>query len=625
MAVPGPPPPRRRPRRGSLERPVSGRVYRGTWLLIALPLLVAAFSVARPTALARPALPAAFDGAAAAALAQDLARRYPDRSPGSPGAAGAARWLERQLTAYGLPVQVEPFEATIPGLGRRRLQNLVTTVNGPPQSSDTIVVMAHRDDGGTGPGANDNASGTAALIELARAYAAPAGTAAAVAPAHRIVFLSSDGGSFGSLGAARFIAKSPYRRDVVAVVNLDAIAGTGSPRIELAGAAPRSPAATLLRTAAARLTEQTGAAPRRPSAFGQLVDLAFPFSLYGQAPFVAHGVPAVTLTTAGSRPPSGFTDTRVSASRLGAIGRAAQDLVGSLDQGLELAQGTASYVWVGDRLIRGWAIELVLIASLLPFLVAAVDLFARCRRRRIALGPALRSYRSRLGFWLLAGALFLLFGLAGAFPRGASRPIAPGSAAATHWPVVPLAGLAVLVAAAWLVTRVRLLPRRAVSAEEELAGHTIALLALAVVALTVVAINPFALVFVVPSLHAWLWLPQSRGRPAVQAGLLVLGLAGPFLLLWSIGARFGLGLDAPWYLAALLSVGYVQLPPFAVLLAWAAAGGQLAALAAGRYAPYPDAEERGPRGPVRELVRTVVLVLRRQRRVSRERRSATAG
>ena len=31
--------------------------------------------------------------------------------------------------------------------------------------------MAHRDDPGDGPGANDNATGTAALVELARGYA----------------------------------------------------------------------------------------------------------------------------------------------------------------------------------------------------------------------------------------------------------------------------------------------------------------------------------------------------------------------------------------------------------------------------------------------------------------------
>ena len=52
---------RRRARRGSLDRPISGRTYRGTWLLVAFPLLLAAFTVVRPAALPRPDLPAAFD------------------------------------------------------------------------------------------------------------------------------------------------------------------------------------------------------------------------------------------------------------------------------------------------------------------------------------------------------------------------------------------------------------------------------------------------------------------------------------------------------------------------------------------------------------------------------------
>ena len=62
---------RRRPRRGSLERPVSGRLYRGTWLLVGIPLLVAAFSVHKPGPLPtpQPALPASFDGPSAIALA----------------------------------------------------------------------------------------------------------------------------------------------------------------------------------------------------------------------------------------------------------------------------------------------------------------------------------------------------------------------------------------------------------------------------------------------------------------------------------------------------------------------------------------------------------------------------
>src|SRR5262249_50676809 len=90
-------PPRRRPRRGSRERPISARTYRGTWLLVALPLLVAAFSVTRPLPLPAPDLPAAFDTQSATVLADQLASQYPDRSSGSAGATGAERWVVDQL------------------------------------------------------------------------------------------------------------------------------------------------------------------------------------------------------------------------------------------------------------------------------------------------------------------------------------------------------------------------------------------------------------------------------------------------------------------------------------------------------------------------------------------------
>src|SRR5205085_1278345 len=110
-------------------------------------------------------------------------------------------------------------------------------------------------------------------------------------------------------------------------------------------------------------------------------------------------------------------------------------------------------------------------------------------------------------------------------------------------------------------------------------------------------------------------LPQSRARPAwVRAGLLLAGFAGPLLLLWSLGSRFGLGFHAPWYLLELTALGYVGLPAVVIALAWAAAAAQVAALVAGRYAPYPAPHERPPRGPIRELVRRIVLARRARRR-----------
>jgi len=607
---------------------VSSQLYRSAFLICALPLLLAAFTISRPGALQQPLLPPAFDARATLQLAQELSSNYPDRAPGTPGALQAARWFSQQLAPFGLPTSTDAWTQKLPGGRTALLENVVAVVQAAPANPNgVIVVMAHRDDTGAGPGADDDATGTAALIEIARAYARPASnTQGAVQSAHTILFLSTDGGAFGGLGALRFATHSAYRGQIAAVIDLDALAGPGPPRLELAGDRPRSPAPTLVATAAARILEQTGRQPTHAGFFGQLIDLGFPYSLYEQGPFLARGISAITLTTGGNRPPAAFGDTagRLDTAKLAQMGRAAQELLGSLNQGLETAQATTSAVWVGNRLIRGWAIELVLIALLLPFLVAAVDLFALGRRYGVRLGPALRALRSRLAFWAYAGLVFTCFRLLGAYGSGPARPPNPDTKSAGDWPTLALLGTLVVIGLGWIVARHRLVPRRRVTAEERIAGQTVALLALAIVALLVVGTNPFALLFVLPALHVWLWLPQvQRSRLPIRLGLFALGLLGPAIVLLSLAWRFGLGFDAPWYLLELVVVGYVKTTPVLIVLAGAAAASQLAAVAAGRYAPYPDVRERGRRGPIREAVRIVVLGVRARRRAGEPRLRAT--
>ncbi len=579
-------------------------MVRGTWLLVALPLLLAAFTVGRPQPLPRPALPATFDGEAASVLAQDLAEGYPDRIPGSPGGLGAAEWFRDQLRLYGFTTRTDTFTATIPGRGEVKLHNVVAVAQGDSQRA--IVVMAHRDNDGSGPGAVDNASGTAALVELARGYAPVTGPGGLRArPAHRLVFVSTDGGAFGALGAARFAGSSPFAADAVAIVSLDAIGGRAAPRLVLAADRPRSPASELVRTAAARVLEETGQEPRHADWLQQLLDLGFPFTFGEQGVFVARGTPAVTITTAPERPRPLFRDTRVDEERLGRLGRAAEGLIGSLDGGLELDETTTSYVYLGRRIVRGWAIQLVLITALLPFLFGAVDLFARCRRRRIPLGGAIRSLRTRLLYWAYAAVIVVGAARFALFP--ASEPDRPVPLTVDDaWTPSGL-GIAVVLAlllAGWLLGRERLIPRQPATASEKLAGYSIALLALGLLALLVVATNPYALIFLLPSLYAWLWLPQADAAPAVaRTALFALGFAGPLLLVLSFARRFDLGTDAPWYLLSLVGVGYVPLVAALLAFAWAATAAQLGALAVGRYSAYPDSRALPKGRSVRRLAR----------------------
>src|SRR6476659_2190694 len=104
MAATRPPARGRRARRGSLERPVNGRLYRSAFLFLSLPLLILAFSIVRPGALPAPLLPPNFDGAATRQLAADLAGSAPDRPPNGTGSVRAARWFRDQMAPYALPV-----------------------------------------------------------------------------------------------------------------------------------------------------------------------------------------------------------------------------------------------------------------------------------------------------------------------------------------------------------------------------------------------------------------------------------------------------------------------------------------------------------------------------------------
>lgn len=577
---------RRRARRGSVERPVNGRLVRASLLLVVPAFLLASFTVAHPGPLPAPLLPPSFDTASAMATATELARDHPSRIPGTALADGAAAWYTDKLALYDLDAREDTWEESVPGLGRVRLRNIVTVV--PGDSSAAILVVAHRDNTGEGPGANVNASGTAALLELARGYAQLGTVAGRPRPQHTLVFLSSDGGAYGGYGAQRFAATSPLRTRLLAVVSLDGIAGHARPRLVLAGLGSRSPAPALVRTAAVRVAEQTTREPAQPDWLTQLSDLGIPFGYGEQAPFLERGISAVRLATVGDSAAGAATDTpeNLDAARFDRLGRAAETLLASLDASVGLAGGTSGSLFLGSRVVRGWAIELVLLASLVPFLAGAIDLYVRCRGRGLPLRGAWLALRTRLGLWLWVGGVVAFGALVGIFPRHGSLPPAPDSPAVSGWPVGGLLGLAALVALAWAHTWYRSRARRVAGPADELAGYAVALVALGAVAVAVAVVNPYTLVFLVPSLYAWLWLPQVQARSGwARDALYGLGLIGPALALVTVARQLDLGLSAPLYATALMTLGFVPWLAVLALLAWAAVAAQLGALAGGRYRP----------------------------------------
>ncbi|MCW2796473.1 M28 family peptidase [Nocardioides sp.] len=125
------------------------------------------------TAPTTPGAPATFDTAAAMAHIRVLAGRIGPRLATGPAFREAARYVETQLRAQGYDVRRQPFPVPagdswgVP-VDAGRSFNVVATPSGFDAGSPYRIVGAHLDTVAVAPGAEDNASGVAVLLELAR-------------------------------------------------------------------------------------------------------------------------------------------------------------------------------------------------------------------------------------------------------------------------------------------------------------------------------------------------------------------------------------------------------------------------------------------------------------------------
>ncbi len=131
----------------------------------------------------------------------------------------AAQYIYRQYKALGMQVTYEPFihNSTV-------MTNVVAELPGIGPASDHIYILcAHYDSTSNdpyhiAPGADDNASGSAAVLEVARVLRR-------YSFSHTLRFIHFAGDEQGLLGSAHYAAQAAQRGDViVGVINLDMIA-----------------------------------------------------------------------------------------------------------------------------------------------------------------------------------------------------------------------------------------------------------------------------------------------------------------------------------------------------------------------------------------------------------------
>ena len=341
-----------------------------TVLFVGAIAWLGAFSFRPPHAGRGQLPPTRFSGARALAVVRVLAQA--PRPIGSPQERRMREYLMGQFSGLGLKPRVQAATA-VAGNGEcvaGTVHNVVARLPG-SASTGAVLLVAHYDSMPATPGAADDASGVAAVVEAAR-------TLCAGPPLRNdVVFLLTDGEEHGLLGARAF-ERSPAARDVGLVLNLDnpgssgpslmyeTSPGNGTLVREFARVAPAPFASSLMYEVARHETVESDFTAFRQAGFAGL-SLAYNEGFY--------------------RMHTGLdTVQRVSVDSLqhqGATAVALADRFGDLDLG-QVAAGDAVYFNVlGPAFVvysQGWAVPLALLLVLMYAAVVALGF----RRRLLA-------------------------------------------------------------------------------------------------------------------------------------------------------------------------------------------------------------------------------------------------
>jgi Zn-dependent M28 family amino/carboxypeptidase len=149
-----------------------------------------------------------------AAHVQILAGRIGSRHAGRPAAlSAAARYIEDQFVESGLPVERQPYDAA-----GTTVANIEARLG--PEASRYFVVGAHYDTVPSTPGADDNGSGVAVLLELARLL----GGSGEPLPIRFVAFVNEEPPWFQTelMGSAVYAARAHARGDdVIGMISLE--------------------------------------------------------------------------------------------------------------------------------------------------------------------------------------------------------------------------------------------------------------------------------------------------------------------------------------------------------------------------------------------------------------------
>ncbi|MEO0559541.1 MAG: M28 family peptidase [Bacteroidota bacterium] len=157
------------------------------------------------------------------------------RGAGTEGAAKARRYIEERFRGIGLEPMGKPeYRQLVPLQSGAEAYNLIGRIRGTVHPQSVLVVTAHYDHLGVRRGeiyngADDNASGVAALLDVARRFME-------TPPSHTILFVALDAEEQGLVGARHFVSNPPVPLGaMLATINVDMVSRGDTGALWVAG------------------------------------------------------------------------------------------------------------------------------------------------------------------------------------------------------------------------------------------------------------------------------------------------------------------------------------------------------------------------------------------------------
>ncbi|MEH1012037.1 M28 family peptidase [Micromonospora sp. CPCC 206060] len=216
-----------RPADRALARPYRRRLAAAASLITLIAVGAAVLATLRPPAPVPADAPAdEFSAARAYREAQVVAAGT--HVAGSPANDEVRRHIEETLRGLGLETSVQDtigpeagqLSGGAGGAALARVRNVVARLPG-TDPTGRVFLVAHYDSVQVGPGGNDDAAGTSAILEVARALTA------GPRPRNDVIFVLTDAEEACLCGAAAFASSHPLATDGGVVLNLEARGSTG--------------------------------------------------------------------------------------------------------------------------------------------------------------------------------------------------------------------------------------------------------------------------------------------------------------------------------------------------------------------------------------------------------------